>query len=111
MNTLNISALSVKTRIGLYAWEQHIEQRLLIDLSLPLNLQEEDNINLYVDYDRLCQTITRYLELNTFKLIETVAQELMKLILREFHVSPLRLTVSKPHAIANAANVSISIQS
>ena len=36
MDTIFIHDLRVETRIGVYAWEQHLPQPLLIDLELAL---------------------------------------------------------------------------
>jgi hypothetical protein len=36
MNTIFVHELRVETRIGIYAWEQHLAQPLLIDLELAL---------------------------------------------------------------------------
>src|SRR5205814_9942159 len=36
MNTIFVRELRVETRIGIYAWEQHLAQPLLIDLELAL---------------------------------------------------------------------------
>ena len=39
MDVLNIKEFAVKSRIGIHAWEQAIEQTLLIDVSIPFNAE------------------------------------------------------------------------
>lgn len=85
-------------------------QTLKIDLSIPLDIQNcEDKIENTVNYDSLCQTITNFIESNSFALIETVAEQTAALIKESFHVKNLSISVSKPNAIKNAKNIKITI--
>ncbi|KTC77079.1 dihydroneopterin aldolase [Legionella brunensis] len=110
MDILQIKGLSVLTRIGVYAWEQQILQRLLIDISIPSNFSAcQDDIANTVDYDKLCHQVTTYVELNSFHLIETVAENVANLIKQEFNVPQLTISVSKPHAIKNASDIRVTV--
>ena len=110
MDRLQISALSTMTRIGIYAWEQRILQQLLIDIDIPHDFSYcQDNISNTLDYETLCQRVTLFVESNTFNLIETVAEKIVLLIKEEFKVQALTVCVSKPHAIKNARNISVTI--
>ena len=110
MDQLDITALSVMTKIGVHAWEQRIEQRLLIDMTIPHDFSAcQDELANTVDYDHLCQQVTTFVESNQFALIETVADRVAALIKDQFKVSQLTVRVSKPHAIKNAGNVSVTV--
>ena len=110
MDMLEVSALSTMTRIGIHPWEQRIQQQLRLDIKIPLDISAcKDQLVNTLDYDKLCQCVTSYIETNTFTLIETVAEQVAQLIKTEFFVKALTLTVSKPHAIKNAGNISITI--
>lgn len=110
MDSIQIKGLVVSTRIGVYAWEQKINQRLLIDIFIPTNLSAcEDNIENTLDYNRLCQGVAGYVESKAFLLIETVANEVAQFIKTEFNVAAVTVTVNKPGAIKNTANVSVSV--
>ncbi len=110
MDTLHIKALSVATHIGVHAWEQKITQRLLIDISIPADFSTcQDSIVNTIDYDKLCQLITSYVEAKTFSLIETVADSVAQLIKTKFNLSALTVSVSKPYAIKNAGNVCVTV--
>lgn len=110
MDTLQISALRVMTHIGVHAWEQRILQQLLLDIQIPIDVTLCNNqLDHTLDYDQLCQKVTTYLESNSFKLIETVAEDLALFIKNEFKVKTLTITVSKPHAIKNADRISVTI--
>lgn len=110
MDQLTISGLTINTKIGVYQWEQSIKQQLLIDIIIPTDISNyNDQLENAVDYDQLCQQVTAYVESNQFALIETVAENIAQLIKDRFSVNQLTVTVSKPHAIKNAANVAISV--
>lgn len=113
MNLLRIEALRTTSRIGVHAWEQEINQVLLLDIDIPLSTekleQAHDEIENTIDYDALCQHVTNLVESNAFKLIETVALRVIRSIQSNFGVQALTVRVSKPHAIANASNISITM--
>lgn len=109
MDKLIITALRVKTRIGVYAWEQKIDQTLLIDLEIPVDLNHFNHeLKDTIDYDLLCRTITNHIESKGFELIETVGLEIITLIRSNFGIEDLiTVRVSKPRAIPSAQNVTI----
>lgn len=110
MDRLDIKALSVNTRIGIHVWEQRISQRLLLDISIPTDCSQcHEEISNTIDYDKLCQIVTSYVETNSFKLIETVANNVADLVKTEFNVSDIIVRVSKPHAIKNAGDIQITV--
>ncbi len=109
-DTLRISALSANTRIGIHAWEQRISQKLLLDITIPIDLNEFNNeLANTLDYDALCQSVTTLLESQAFGLIETVAEQVASHIKNTFNVKQLTVSVSKPHAVKNAGNICVTI--
>ncbi len=110
MDTLNITALTAATRIGVHAWEQRINQRLLIDIKIATDFSNtQDNLANTLDYDAICQAVTQYVESKSFQLIETVATEVAQLIQNDFKVEKLTVAVSKPHAVKNAGNIQVVV--
>ncbi|NCT57731.1 MAG: dihydroneopterin aldolase [Legionella sp.] len=113
MNILRIEALRTTTRIGVHAWEQRIDQVLLLDIDIPLSSekleQTDDAIENTLDYDALCQHVTHLVESHAFRLIETVALRVINSIQSNFGIQAITVRVSKPLAIANASNISITI--
>lgn len=110
MDTLEITGLKVSTKIGVHAWEQRIQQSLLIDITIPHDCSNcQDELNNTIDYAALCDQVTTYVESNQFALIETVAERVSQLIKEQFAVSQLTIRVSKPHAVANAGNIAVTV--
>jgi 7,8-dihydroneopterin aldolase/epimerase/oxygenase len=110
LDCLHIHGLTVTTRIGVYGWEQQIAQRLLIDITIFADFRAcDDQLAKTIDYDKLCQQVTHYIESQAFQLIETVADGVAQLIKTEFNIEQLTVSVSKPHAIKNAANIQVTV--
>ena len=111
MDTLIIKALQVSTQIGAYTWEQHIRQPLLIDISFDWDFKHcNEDLTRTIDYAEICQMVTEFVENKTFKLIETVANEVAELIQKAFQIPMVTVGVSKPQAVKNAQNIQVIVQ-
>lgn len=110
MDQLCIHSLSVQTQIGVYAWEQQIKQKLLIDITIPSDFSTcGDDITQTLDYAALSEAITLFVESKSFKLIEYVANSVAQLIQQEFEVNELTVSVTKPQAVKNAGTIKVSV--
>jgi dihydroneopterin aldolase len=111
MDKLEITGLRVLAKIGVHAWEQRIEQRLLIDITIPINLTNcNETLDETIDYSKVCRLVTTHVQENPCALIETVANQVAALVKTKFGVEQVTVRVSKPNAITNAGNVSVTIQ-
>lgn len=111
MDTLHIKGLKASTRIGVYTWEQHINQQLLIDISIETDLSAcQEDLSKTIDYDVLCEKVTQFVESKAFQLIESVANEVAQFIHDNFKLTQLTVGVSKPYAIKNADNIQVIVR-
>ncbi len=113
MDTVYIRGLKADAVIGVYDWERSIRQALVIDLELASDNRAAaatDAIEQAVDYDAISGRVLAYVRDSEFQLIETLAERLAELVLREFDVSWLRIEVAKPGAVKEADSVSVSIE-
>ncbi|MCX7115208.1 MAG: dihydroneopterin aldolase [Gammaproteobacteria bacterium] len=107
---IEIHDLKVKTRIGVHAWEQQIDQTLSLDIRFPLTLGDATlTLSQTVDYDALCKAVIAFVSTQAFELIETVAQQVAQLILSEFKVKQVQVAVSKPWAVEQAGRVTVRV--
>jgi len=110
---LFIKDLKAKTIIGERQWEQQIKQTVHIDLEVMTDTKKAANSDLLadaLDYHALSMSILHYLDDNKFQLIETLAEKLAEFIQQEFAISQLKLTVSKPAALAGVKKVGVTIE-
>ncbi|EAR09518.1 dihydroneopterin aldolase [Reinekea blandensis] len=107
-----LSGLSLSTLIGVYEFERHAPQELILDLTLDYDCRpagESDNIERALDYDRLSRRIRAWAESQTFELIETFAERLCQLIHAEFGIQRMTCRINKPAAVADCGAVGIQI--
>lgn len=110
MDNLEILGLTVATKVGVYTWEKRIIQRLSLDIFIPADFTHcMDDINKTIDYAKLAESVTTFIESHSFNLIETIAENVAQLIKKEFKLNQVTVRVSKPHAIKNASDVRVSI--
>ena len=113
MDTVFITELRIETIIGIHDRERNLKQPVTLDLEMDWNNQgaaATDNISQACDYESISTRITQFIADSEFKLIETLAEETARLVLTEFAVPRLVLTVSKPEAITNARSVGVRIE-
>ena len=113
MDLVFIEKLEVFTTIGVYEWEKGITQRLVFDLTMAhdnMPAASTDDINKALDYAAVSQAVTEFAQGNVFELVETMAERTAALLMEQFSIPWIRLKLSKPGAVANAANVGVCIE-
>lgn len=113
MDIIFIEELTIITTIGVYDWEQNIRQKLVFDIEMAWDNKKaalSDDVADCLNYADVSTAIIQYVESNRFALVERVAEEVATLLMETFHISWLRLKVSKPGAVAHAARVGVVIE-
>ncbi|MGL5290647.1 MAG: dihydroneopterin aldolase [Vibrionaceae bacterium] len=113
MDKVFIRQLEVVTHIGAYDWEQQIWQKLLLDIEMEFDIAQaavSDDVSFALDYAKVAQAVTQFVGQGHFLLIERVAREVADLILQQFGVTWVRITVSKPSALLSAACAGVTIE-
>ncbi|MCB5302367.1 bifunctional dihydroneopterin aldolase/7,8-dihydroneopterin epimerase [Yersinia bercovieri] len=113
MDIVFIEELSVITTIGVYDWEQTIQQKLVFDIEMGWDNRKaavSDDVNDCLSYADISDSIIKHVELQRFALVERVAEEVAELLLQRFKSPWVRIKVSKPGAVAQARNVGVVIE-
>jgi dihydroneopterin aldolase len=113
MDKVFIEQLVVVTTIGVYDWEQQIKQKLVFDIEMAHDNRpagQSDDVTDALDYAQVSQKIIQYVENGKFLLIERVAEEVANLIMTTFTVPWLRIRLTKPGAVPQAAGVGVVIE-
>ncbi|AJB72389.1 bifunctional dihydroneopterin aldolase/7,8-dihydroneopterin epimerase [Enterobacter hormaechei] len=113
MDIVFIEQLSVITTIGVYDWEQTIEQKLVFDIEMGWDNRKSaksDDVNDCLSYADISETVIGHVEGQRFALVERVAEEVAELLLNKFNSPWVRIKLSKPGAVARAANVGVIIE-
>lgn len=113
MDIVFIEQLSVITTIGVYDWEQTIEQKLMFDIEMAWDNRaaaRSDDVNDCLSYADIADAVVGHVEGGRFALVERVAEEVAELLLSRFASPWVRIKVSKPGAVARAASVGVLIE-
>ncbi|GHS70695.1 7,8-dihydroneopterin aldolase [Enterobacter kobei] len=113
MDIVFIEQLSVITTIGVYDWEQTIEQKLVFDIEMGWDNRKSaksDDVNDCLSYADISETVIGHVEGQRFALVERVAEEVAELLLTKFNSPWVRIKLSKPGAVARAASVGVIIE-
>ncbi|RUO62909.1 dihydroneopterin aldolase [Pseudidiomarina planktonica] len=107
-----IDGLKVDTVIGVYDWEKQIKQQLSIDLAMAWDNRPaaaSDDLADALDYASVAEAVTNLIQQRPRQLIEQVAEEVAQLLLTEFKVTEVTVTVAKPGAVPAANSVAVKI--
>ena len=108
-----LRGLTAECVIGFIDWERRVKQTVVVDLELPVDCRHaavSDDVTDTVDYKKVSKRVLAFIEASEFMLVETLAQRLAMLILEEFAIEWIRLSINKPGAIRNSRDVGVSIE-
>jgi dihydroneopterin aldolase len=108
-----LRGLTAECVIGFIDWERRVKQTVVVDLELPVDCRQAavtDDVTDTVDYKKVSKRVLAFIEASEFKLVETLAQRLAMLILEEFAIEWIRLSINKPGAIRNSRDVGVAIE-
>ncbi len=111
-DTIFLRGLEVECIIGFIEWERRVPQTVVIDFEIPVDCRraaEHDAVADTVDYKQVSKRIIAVTAASTFQLVETLAQRLALLVLSEFGLAWIRLTIDKPGAIRGSKHVGVTI--
>ena len=97
-DTLTICGLTAQCRLGVLESEQATPQEVQVDLELAIDAAkaaQRDEVNDAVDYARLVAVVKALVEGHAYRLMETMAEDIAALILREFPTPEVEVKVTK----------------
>ena len=112
-DTIFLRGLAIECIIGFIDWERRVKQTVVIDLELPVDCRDasiRDEVEDTLDYKKVAKRVIAFVEASEFKLVETLAHRLAVLILEEFGIAWVRLSINKPGAIRGSRDVGVSVE-
>lgn len=113
MDWIVIRDLPIDTVIGVFAWEQAIEQRLYVDVDLAWDISlavQTDDLVYALNYAAVAESLQRWAKNYSCQLIERLADYLARQLLTEFATPRVCLTLYKPGAIPSARTLGVRIE-
>ncbi len=113
MDIIYLKALKTCPIVGVYPWERKVRQTIYLDLELATDIKvavKTDDVAYALNYQSVAKRVIHFVETSHFRLLETLADELAKLIMREFKVPWVRITLSKPGAVREVDDLGLIIE-
>ncbi len=104
--------LEARCIIGIFDWERKTKQKILISFEFPVDIRRaarRDDIRDTIDYKSIAKRVLNFVNESRYYLIETLAEKLAGLILKEFKLAEIKIRVSKPGAVRGSKNVGVEI--
>ena len=113
MDVLFIHGLRLDTEIGVYEWEKNVKQPIRLDIEVDTNVYNAaatDALPDALDYQKITDRVTAFIQSKHFHLVETVAESVANLIIKEFTAHWVKVKVSKLSAIKTVDSVGVIIE-
>ena len=108
-----LHGLTTQCIIGFIDWERRVRQTVVVDLEMPVDCTRaaaSDEVADTLDYKKVAKRVLAFVEASEFQLVETLAHRLALVILAEFGVEWVRISLNKPGAIRNSRDVGVMIE-
>ena len=113
MDIVFINDLRIETIIGIYDWERRVKQTISLDLEMGADIRRAaatDAIDDTLNYKAVAKRLIAFVGASEYQLVETLAEKITEIVLAEFDVPWLRLTVHKPGAVRGSRDVGVIIE-
>lgn len=113
MDIVFIKGLRIETVIGIYDWEKAIRQPVVLDIEMGTDVRRgaiSDKIEDALDYKAVSKRLKQFVGEARFELVETLAERCAAILLEEFSVPWLRLSLNKIGAVSDAEGVGVIIE-
>lgn len=113
LDRIFITALAAETIIGIHDWEREVRQRIEVDLEMWVDLAaaaKSDAIEDTLNYRSVAKRVLAFVQESRFRLVEALAGEIARIVLEEFQVARVRVTVHKPGAVRHSKDVGVVIE-
>lgn len=108
---IKIENLKLRTIVGIYDWEKEKKQDVIINIELEFDgtkAIESDSIEDTIDYKTITKEIIDMVEGTEFNLIERIAGDAMKIVMKNEKVDKASVRVDKPGALRFTDTVSVT---
>src|ERR1700730_2673678 len=113
VNRIFINDLRIETRIGVYEWEQHLAQPLLLNLEFELPSAQvftSDRFEDALDYSAVVKRLQALAADHTHKMLERFAEAIGEILCREFGAPWASVRVAKLAPLAGVKQIGVAIE-
>jgi 7,8-dihydroneopterin aldolase/epimerase/oxygenase len=113
MDAILLRDLRVEALIGIHKRERYVAQTVSIDLDIGLPgaaVFKSDKVADTIDYEKVALAIKALAASAHFRLVETLAERIARLLLEEFGAPWVKVSAAKIGILGNAKFVGVTIE-
>ena len=113
MDIIFLTGLTTECIIGIWDWERKVRQKVVIDLEMGADIRKaaaSDHIDDTLDYKRVSKRVLGFVGESQFQLVETLTEQIAKVIVTEVDVPWVKVRLNKQGAIRSSRDVGILIE-
>ena len=113
MDIIFLHGIEANCVVGVWEWEKQITQKIIVDIDVSAGIAASaatDELEDTLNYKALAESVIGMLEESRFQLIETMAEEVAKLVMKDFSVAWIKVRINKGGAVKNVRNVGVEVQ-
>jgi len=108
-----LNQLRTECIVGIWEWERQVKQTVILDVEMAADIRKaalSDNIEDTIDYKKVSKRLLSFVGDSQFQLVETLIENIARIIVTEFGVPWVRVRLNKQGAIRNSRDVGIMIE-
>lgn len=113
MDIISIKGITCESIIGVWEWERHVRQKLVVDLELGVDFSAaaaSDQLSDTVDYQKITQRVIEICEASNYQLLEALISQIADTVWDEYTLHWLRVAVDKGGVLKQAKSVALSTE-
>ncbi len=113
MNTIFIQDLRIETRIGVYEWEQHLAQPLVLNIEFGVPSAKafaSDKLADTVNYAAIVQRLQALAADHPHKLLERFSDAVAEIVRGEFGAPWVRVSVAKLAPMPGVKQIGVTVE-
>jgi 7,8-dihydroneopterin aldolase/epimerase/oxygenase len=113
VDKLFLRELKIETVIGFLEWERRTKQIVSIDLEIGADSRAAAAVDAEagaLNYQSVASRLVEHVGASQYRLVETLAEAIARIVIREFAAPWVKVMVAKPGAIPGARDVGIMIE-
>ena len=113
MDVVIVKDLRFKTIIGLWDWERQMQQIVSIDLEMAWDMSraaKSEDLEDALEYKSVSRQVKKLVQEKQFKLVETAADGIAAMIMKDFDVPWIKVAIHKPYAVTGSKSVGVVVE-
>ena len=113
MDIIYLKDLRIDTVVGIFDWERRTKQTVILDVEMGTDIRQaavSDAIEDTINYKAVAKRLIAFVGESEFRLVETLAEHVARILMDEFKVPWCRLRLNKQGAVRGVRDVGVIIE-